>query len=270
MNQSEKGDLFAGLHQPGNPLLMPNPWDIGSTVMMSNLGFKALATTSAGYAYSIGRLDGDVGRDTMLTHAAQLAGATDLPVSADLENGWGHAPDTVADTIRLAWDAGLVGGSIEDATGQPDTPIYEFGAACERVRAAAEATRALPGRFMLCARAENFLFGRPDLNDTIARLQAYQDAGADLLYAPGLRSLDDVRAIVSAIDRPLNVLASTRLSVADLATTGVARISLGSAMARAAYGAMIAASSEMQGDGSFTFISRSPGFADLNKLVDPG
>ena len=248
---------------------MPTPWDVGSTVMMSNLGFRALATTSAGYAYSIGRLDGDVGRSAMLTHAAQLVAATDLPVSADLENGWDHAPDAVADTIRLAWDAGLVGGSIEDATGEPDAPIYDLGVACERVRAAAEAARALPGRFMLCARAENFLFGRPDLKDTIARLQGYQDAGADLLYAPGLRSLDDVRAIVSATDRPLNVLANTHLSVNDLASAGVARISQGSAMARAAYGAMIAASNEMQRDGSFAFIRQSPGFTDLNKLVDP-
>ncbi|MGB7303536.1 MAG: isocitrate lyase/phosphoenolpyruvate mutase family protein [Burkholderiaceae bacterium] len=266
-NPASLGEQFARLHQAGAPLILPNPWDVGSAIMLTSLGFKALATTSAGYAYSVGKVDGAVGRDAMMAHIAQVVGATRLPVSADLENGWADAPDAVAETITLAVGTGLAGGSIEDATGQPDQPIYDHGLATERIAAAAEAVRNLPEKFVLCARAENFLCGNPDLTDTIKRLQAYQEAGADVLYAPGLRTIDDVRSVINSVDRPVNVIASPRFSVAELASVGAARISLGSAMARTAYGAMIQAAADIQGDGAFTFIKNAPGFQQLNSLL---
>ena len=209
-SQAMKADAFAALHQREGGFIIPNPWDVGSAVLLARAGFEALATTSAGYAFSVGRRDGAVDRDEMLAHAAAIVGATDLPVSADLEHGFGDAPDVVADTIRRAAAAGLVGGSIEDLPVHTGAEPYSLAHATDRVRAASEAARALPYRFTLTARAENYLAGRPDLADTIARLQAYQDAGADVLYAPGLTTADEIATLVRAVDRPVNVLMGLR------------------------------------------------------------
>ncbi len=204
--QTEKGKAFRALHQRDHAFIIPNPWDIGTARLLAHLGFEALASTSGGYASSIGLLDGAVGREAMIAHVSALASATDLPVSADLENGFADAPEAVAETIRLAAAAGVVGGSIEDATGRTEQPIYDQALAAERVRAAAESARALGFPFTLTARAENYINGRPDLRDTIQRLQAYQEAGADVLYAPGLTSKDDIATLVRSVDRPVNVL----------------------------------------------------------------
>ena len=204
--QAEKGRTFRALHERDSAFIITNPWDVGTARLLAHLGFEALATTSMGYAFSAGQRDTTIERERMMEHVATIAAATDLPVSADLENGYGDAPDVVAQTIRLAAAAGVVGGSIEDATGRPDDPIYDRGFAAERIRAAAGAARALPFPFTLTGRAENYLHGRPDLRDTIARLQAYQDAGADVLYAPGLTSKDDIAAVVSSVNRPVNVV----------------------------------------------------------------
>src|SRR5271166_3083583 len=201
MTQAEKGRAFRTLHERDRAFIIPNPWDAGTARLLAHLGFQALATTSAGYAFSMGKCDNTIDRDNMMEHVAALASATDLPVSADLENGFGDAPEHIAQTIRLAAAAGAVGGSIEDMSGQPGHPIYEQQYAAERVRAAAEAARALPFPFTLTARAENYLVGRPDLKDTIRRLQAYQEAGADVLYAPGLRRLEDIRQVIREVDR---------------------------------------------------------------------
>ena len=200
---------FLDLHHPGEPLLLPNPWDQGSARLLASLGFRALATTSSGYAASLGRLDGSVSRDEALAHAAVIVAATDLPVTADLENGFAGDPDGVARTVALAVQAGLAGCSLEDFSGNDDEPIYPIGLAAERVAAAAQAAHSGAARLVLTARAENYLHGRPDLADTIARLQAYQAAGADVLYAPGLTSLADIRDVIQAVDRPVNVLAIT-------------------------------------------------------------
>jgi 2-methylisocitrate lyase-like PEP mutase family enzyme len=256
MTKSEKGSVFRSLHHRENAFIIPNPWDIGTTRLLQHLGFEALATTSMGYAFSKGMPDGSVGRDAMLAHIAEIASATNLPVSADLENGFGDAPEFAAETIRLAAAAGVVGGSIEDATGRPDHPIYEKQHAVERIRAAAEAARALPFPFTLTGRAENYLHGRPDIKDTIARLQAYQDAGADVLYAPGLATKDDIAAVVSSVDRPVNVLMGLQgvlLDLDSLSGLGVRRISLGSTLCRAALGTFLRAAREMREHGTFTF-----------------
>jgi 2-methylisocitrate lyase-like PEP mutase family enzyme len=237
--------------------------------LLAHLGFEALATTSAGYAFSIGQRDNTVGRDKMMAHVREIVGATDLPVSADLENGFGDEPETAAETIRLAAAAGLVGGSIEDSTTRPDDPIYDLDRAAERVRAAAEAAHALPFPFTLTARAENYLFGRRDLNDTIKRLQAYQEAGADVLYAPGLSSKDDIAAVVSSLDRPLNVLmglAGVRLTRAQLSEIGVKRISLGSVLSRVALSAFLRAAEEMRDHGTFTFSDNIVSFRDISAM----
>ncbi len=204
--QSEKFQAFKALHERPGGFVMPNPWDAGTSRILTALGFEALATTSAGFAFSIGRRDSIAGltRDEILGNARSIVEATDLPVSADLEDGFGGAPETCAETIRLAATAGLVGGSIEDATGDPENPIFEFGQSVERVAAASEAARAVP--FLVTARAENFLHGRPDLDDTIKRLQAFEKAGADVVYAPGLPSLDAIRTVCSAVEKPVNVL----------------------------------------------------------------
>jgi 2-methylisocitrate lyase-like PEP mutase family enzyme len=194
--QAEKGKIFRALHQRDRAFIIPNPWDAGTARLLAHLGFEALATTSMGYAFSIGQRDGTLSREQTLANAAVLAQATNLPVSADLEKGFGDAPEDAAETIRLAAAAGVVGGSIEDATGRADNPIYELKDAAERVRAAVEAARSLPFTFTLTARAENYLHGRPDLKDTIERLQAYQEAGADVLYAPGLATKEDIAAVV--------------------------------------------------------------------------
>lgn len=256
MTQAERAERFAHLHLSIDaPLVLPNVWDAGTARIAASLGFSALATTSMGLALSLGREDGcgAISRDEALANAAQIVAATSLPVTADLENGYGDAPEDVAETIRRAADIGLVGCSIEDATGREADPIYPFDLAVARVRAAAAAARALPFRFILTARAENFLYGREDLADTIARLQAYDHAGADVLYAPFLSSLDDVRAIVTAVSKPLNVLAAGPLascSVAELHAAGARRITVGGGFARTAYTAFTDAARALLRDGS--------------------
>ncbi|MGA7415949.1 MAG: isocitrate lyase/phosphoenolpyruvate mutase family protein [Bryobacteraceae bacterium] len=266
LTQAEKGQAFAALHRRDRAFIIPNPWDVGTARLLALLGFEALATTSAGYAFSVGQPDNTVDRQQMMTHLASIASATDLPVSADLENGFGDAPEIVAETIRLAATAGVVGGSIEDSTQQPNQPIYELDHAVERVRAAAEAARSLPFPFTLTARCENYLVGRPDLNDTIKRLQAYQISGADVLYAPGVTGKDDIAAIVRAVDRPVNVvmgLAGVQLNLAELSALGVKRVSVGSALSRAALGAFLRAAREMQERGTFSFAEDAVSYREI-------
>jgi 2-methylisocitrate lyase-like PEP mutase family enzyme len=249
-----KARRFLELHQPGRPLLLPNPWDQGSARLLAWLGFQALATTSSGFAATLGRLDGSATRSEAIGHAAAIVAATELPVSADLENGFADDPAGVADTLALALGAGLAGCSVEDFTGRPDDPIYDPGLAAERVTAAAEVAHGGPVHLVLTARAENHLHGRPDLADTIARLQAYQEAGADVLYAPGLRSLEDIIRLVASVDRPVNVLALAGAPpVAELAAAGVARISVGGAFAFAALGAVVEAATELRQAGTYGF-----------------
>lgn len=258
--QLEKARAFRALHQRKRTFLLPNPWDPGTARLLAQLGFEALATTSAGYAFSQGVLDRQVGRDAMMAHVADIAAATDLPVSGDLENGYAHEPEAVAETIRLAAAHGLVGGSIEDATGNDSDPIYKLEHAAERIRAAAEAAHSLPFPFTLCARAENFLHKRPDLKDTIARLQAYQQAGADVLYAPGLTNREEIATVVREVDRPVNVLAGMpglELSLEELSALGVRRLSTGSALARAALGRFLQAAREMLDAGTFRFVDEA-------------
>src|SRR5262245_41289394 len=255
MTQTEKGHRFRALHARDRAFIIPNPWDVGTSRLLAHLGFEALATTSMGYAFSLGRRDNSLDRRETLAHAATIAAATDLPVSADLENGFGDAPDVVAETIARAATTGIVGGSIEDATGRTDHPIYELAYAVDRVRAAVAAARALPFPFTLTARAENYLHGRPDLADTIARLQAYQEAGADVLYAPGLTSLADIRQVVTSVDRPVNVLALPGGPVvSELAAAGVRRVSVGGGLAFAALGAVAAAGRELRERGPYRFM----------------
>jgi 2-methylisocitrate lyase-like PEP mutase family enzyme len=267
--QTEKGQTFRALHQRDHAFIIPNPWDIGTARMLSRLGFEALASTSGGYASSVGLLDGAVGREAMLAHVSALASATDLPVSADLENGYADAPEMVAETIRLAAAAGVVGGSIEDATGRKEQPIYDLTLAAERVRAAAESARTLGFPFTLTARAENYINGRPDLRDTIQRLQAFQEAGADVLYAPGLTSKDDIATVVRSVDRPVNVLMGlpgATLNLAELSAIGVRRVSVGSALARAALGAFLHAAREMQQDGTFGFAEHAASSREISGM----
>lgn len=235
--------------------------------MLAHMGFEALATTSAGNAFSLGQKDGTVGRERTLANAAAIAAATDLPVSGDLENGFGDSPEMAAETIRMAAEAGLVGGSIEDATGRPEQPIYAVEHAIERVQAAAEAAHGLPFPFTLTARAENYLYGREDLKDTIHRLRTYQEAGADVLYAPGLRSKEEIAAVVSSVDRPVNVLmglGGMDLSLDELSQMGVRRLSVGGALCRAALGAFMSAAREMKERGTFRFTKRA---ASTKKIV---
>jgi 2-methylisocitrate lyase-like PEP mutase family enzyme len=233
---------------------MPNPWDVGSARVLVTLGFAALATTSSGFAATLGRLDGDVTRDEAIAHSAEIAAATALPVNGDLENGFADDPEGVAQTVRLAIDAGLAGCSVEDFTGREDDPIYPLELAAERVAAAAEAAHAGPGRLVLTARSENFLHGRKDLADTIARLQAFQEAGADVLYAPGVRKGDDIRSIVESVDRPVNVLAVPGAPpVSELAEIGVRRVSVGGGFAFVAAGALVAAARELLEQGTYGF-----------------
>ena len=249
---------FRALHRPGEPLLLPNPWDAGSARILAAVGYQALATTSSGYAATLGRLDGTVTRSQALDHAATIVAATDLPVSADLENGFADKPDEVAETISAAIRTGLAGCSVEDFTGNADTPIYDAGLAAERVAAAAEAAHGGADRLVLTARAENYLHGREDLADTIARLQSYQRAGADVVYAPGLARPDDIRAVVTSVDVPVNVLALPGgPDVGELAALGVARISVGGAFAYAALGGLIDAARELREQGTYGFWERS-------------
>jgi 2-methylisocitrate lyase-like PEP mutase family enzyme len=264
LTQAEKGAAFRALHEREGAFIIPNPWDAGTARLLEALGFEALATTSAGFAFSIGKPDGAVDRDTMLAHAAALAAATDLPVSADVENCYADEPAGVAETVRLAVKAGLAGCSVEDvAKGQAP---YEISFAAERVRAAAEAAHSLPFPFTLTARAE-FIVGRPDLRDRIARLQAFQEAGADVLFAPGLRSKEDIGTVVRSVNRPLNVimgLQGVQLSLAELSAMGVKRVSVGSALSRAALGAFFRAAREMKDRGTFTFAEDASKYVDLN------
>ena len=271
-SQQEKADRCRALHQQDHAFIIPNPWDVGTARLLASLGFEALASTSAGYAFSLGRRDGAVGRDQMMLHLAELASATDLPVSADLENGFGDDPEAVTQTISRTAAAGLVGGSIEDATGRPGDPIYPLGVAVRRIRAAACAARGLPFEFTLTARAENYLHGRPDLKDTIARLQAYQEAGADVLYAPGIKTAQDIAAVVSSVDRPVNVLAGLQgmdLTLEALSRLGVKRVSIGGSLARAAFGAMLRAAHEMRDHGSFGFTQDAVSHADISAMLPP-
>jgi 2-methylisocitrate lyase-like PEP mutase family enzyme len=271
-SQSEKARLFRAMHERADAFMIPNPWDVGTARLLADLGFEALATTSAGYAFSVGQRDNTIDRARMIAHVAEIAAAVDLPVSADLENGYGDAPEVAAETIRLAAMAGLVGGSLEDSTGRPGDPVYELGYAVERVRAAAEAVRDLPFPFTLTARAENYLVGRPDLRDTILRLQAYQMAGADVLYAPGLISKSEIAAVVHSVDRPVNVvmgLQGVQLDLATLSSMGVKRVSVGSALSRAALGAFLRAAREMRLHGTFSFADDAVSYRDINALF-PG
>jgi 2-methylisocitrate lyase-like PEP mutase family enzyme len=251
ITQAEKARQFLALHKPGEPLLLPNPWDLGSARVLASLGFLALATTSSGAAMSIGRTDGSLSRGEALEHARAIAGSSDLPVSADLENGFGDTPFEVARTITLAMDAGLAGCSIEDYSG---SSLYDIGLATERITAAAEVAHLGDVPFVLTARAENHIRGNPDLADTIARLQAYQEAGADVLYAPGLADLADIRQVIASVDRPVNVLALPDCPpVADLAAAGVSRISVGGAFFYTAYGALAEAATELRDCGTYTY-----------------
>ena len=245
---------FGALHTPGRPLLMPNAWDIGSAVLFASLGFEAIATTSGGFAATRGRLDGAMTRDEVLTHAGELAGAVDIPVSADLENCFAHDADGVAATITAAVGLGLAGGSVEDFTGDRAAPMYELAQAADRVRAAAEAAHAGPKGFVLTARAENFLHGRPDLADTIARVQAYQQAGADVLFAPAVIDPASLRQVLGSVDLPVSVLVLPGApTVGELAELGVSRISVGGAIAVAAYGAAINAVNELREHGTTSY-----------------
>src|SRR6516164_3379062 len=256
--QIQQAERFLALHHQPRPLLLPNPWDLGSAKLLAWLGFSALATTSSGFAATVGRLDGEVTRDEAIDHAAAVVRATDLPVSADLENGFSDTAAGVAETMELAAVAGLAGCSVEDFTGRDDDPIYDKSLAAERIAAAAEVAASGPAALVLTARAENYLHGRPDLADTIARLQAYHQAGADVLYAPGLTALGDIQQVVSALDRPVNVLALPAApTVAELADVGVRRISVGSAFAWVALGGVVEAAQELLAAGAYGFFARA-------------
>jgi 2-methylisocitrate lyase-like PEP mutase family enzyme len=251
----DQATRFRRLHEGPGPLVMPNPWDAGSARLLAHLGFQALATTSSGFAGTLGRLDGHVTQAEALAHGAVIAAATDLPVNGDLENGFGDAPDEVAATIAGAIEAGLAGGSVEDYTGRPDDPIYERAAAVDRIVAAAEVAHGGEVPFVLTARAENHLHDRPDLADTIERLQAFQEAGADVLYAPGLRDLAQIEAVVRAVDRPVNVLLLPGgPTVGALGEAGVRRISVGGALSYVAAGAVASAARELLEDGTTSFM----------------
>jgi 2-methylisocitrate lyase-like PEP mutase family enzyme len=252
--QSELAAQFLALHRPGEPLLMPNAWDAGSAVLLASLGFEALATTSGGFATSRGRLDGAMSRDEVLAHVAELARATPLPLSADLENCFADDPEGVARTIAEAVAGGVAGCSVEDFTGDAEDPIYDIGLATARVEAAVEAAHNGPARVVLTARAENYIHGRPDLADTIARLQAYQEAGADVLFAPRLDDPAELRQLMAAVDLPVSVLAAPGApNVAELAALGVSRISVGGAFAVAAYGALVNAATELREQGTYGY-----------------
>lgn len=268
-SQAEKAQDFAACHQAAGAFVIPNPWDIGSARLLALAGFKALATSSAGYAFSRGLPDNAVGRDQMMVHLAEIVAATDLPVSADLENGFGDRPEDAAETIRRAAAAGVVGGSIEDSTGRPDDPLYAHDLAVERVRAAVEAARSLPFPFTLTARAENYLVGRPNLDDTIRRLHAFQEAGADVLYAPGLKTRDDIAAVTAALERPVNVLMGLQgslFSLDELAALGVKRVSVGGSLARAALGALMRAAHEIRDHGTFGYSAEAANNQQVNEL----
>ncbi len=270
MTQAEKALRFQQLHQRAGAFLIPNPWDSGSARVLAGLGFEAFATSSGASAATYGRRDGKLTRDEALASARAIVNATDLPTSADLENGFGDAPDAVAETIRLAAEAGLVGCSIEDSTGDKNQPLYEVQFAAERIAAAVQVARSLPFRFTLTARAENFLRGKPDLDDTIKRLLAYEKAGADVLFAPALPDLAAVRAVCAAVSRPVNFMAGLRgksFTVAQLVEAGVKRISFASSLYRAAITGLVEAASEARQSGTFGYLDKTITTAELNKFL---
>jgi 2-methylisocitrate lyase-like PEP mutase family enzyme len=269
-SQQAKAERFRRLHEQPGAFIVPNPWDAGTAIILASLGFEALATTSAGLAFALGLRDGGgLTRDAALANVKAIADATPLPVSADLENGYADDPAEAAQTLLLAAEAGAVGGSIEDASGDPAKPIYDFTLAVERVAAAAEAVRKLPFPFTLTARAENFLHGRRDLDDTIRRLQAFERAGADVLYAPVVPTLDAIRTMCRAVSKPVNVLATAghSYSVAELAEAGAKRISLGSALHRAALGGFLRAARELKETGTVDFIRDAAPYAEMQALM---
>jgi 2-methylisocitrate lyase-like PEP mutase family enzyme len=271
--QAQKAEAFRALHERPGAFITPNPWDAGTAKLLASLGFEALATTSLGLANMLGRVDGanSVSRHEVLDNCRVIAGATELPVNADLENGYADAPREAAEMIRLAAEAGVVGGSIEDATGDASRPIYDFTLAVERVQAAVEVARALPFRFVLTARAENLLHGRHDLDDTIKRLQAFEKAGADVLYAPGVKDLAQIRAVTSAVSRPVNVVMSAAdpsLTLAQLAEAGVKRVSVGGALSRLALAAFLDGAREMKDKGTFTWVRRTVPSRELKAVFN--
>lgn len=271
--QHAKAIVFKALHERAGIFATPNPWDAGSARMLTGLGFEALATTSAGLAFSLGKPDGEgaVSRDETLRNIREIVAATHLPVSADLENGYGDTPEACAAAILQAAGAGLAGGSIEDATGRPDDPVYPFELSVDRIKAAAEAVRSLPFPFMLTARAENLIYGRPDMPDTIRRLVAYAEAGADVLFAPGLKTREEIETLVKALaPKPLNVvmgLGDVSFSLEALADMGVKRVSLGSSLVRAAYGAFYKAAREVREKGTFTYAAGAIAYGEINGLL---
>jgi 2-methylisocitrate lyase-like PEP mutase family enzyme len=269
-SQSDKAARFRALHEAPGAFVIPNPWDAGSARVLAGLGFEALATSSGASAGTLGRRDGKVTREEALAHARAIVAATDLPVSADLEKGFGDAPAVAAETIRLAADVGLVGGSIEDATGDKDKPLYDIGLAVERVAAGAQAARTLPFPFTLTARAENYLRGNPSLDDTIKRLQAFEKAGADVLFAPGLPDLEAVRAVCAAVSKPVNFMVGIRgksFTVADLKAAGVKRISLATSLYREAMSGLVNAAREVKDRGTFGYLDRSLTTPELNAFM---
>ncbi|MGN6486948.1 MAG: isocitrate lyase/PEP mutase family protein [Devosia sp.] len=271
MDQFEKAQRFSAMHQ-GPLFVIPNPWDAGTARLLASLGFGALTTTSAGLAYALGRQDMSVSREEALKNAADIIAAVELPVAADLENGYGDAPEDAAVTIRRAAEVGLVGGSIEDATGRPEAPIYDFGHAVERVTAAVEAARALPFPFTLVGRAETFLHGRADLDDTIRRLQAFERAGADVLFAPGLPSLEAIRTVCASVSKPVNVVLGARhtpYTLDQLAEAGVKRVSTGSSFARAALTGLRNAALELLGPGTTTYLDSAISSAEVAAAMAP-
>jgi 2-methylisocitrate lyase-like PEP mutase family enzyme len=269
-SQSDKATRFRALHRGPGAFVIPNPWDAGAARILAGLGFEALATSSGASAGILGRRDGKVTREEALAHASAIVAATDLPVSADLEKGFGDAPAAAAETIRLAGGVGLVGGSIEDATGDRDKPLYDLAHATERVAAAAQAARALPFPFTLTARAENFLRGNPSLDDTIKRLQAFEKAGADVLFAPGLPDLAAVRAVCAAVSKPVNFMVGIKgksFTVAELTAAGVRRISLATSLYRAAMTGLLDAAREVKDKGTFGYLDRSITTPELNNFM---
>jgi len=268
---SDAFQQFKGLHEQPGTFVIPNPWDRGSARMLQAIGFKALATTSAGFDFADGRKEGTATLDGVIEHCRMIVDATPLPVNGDTESCYAETPDGVAESIRRFAETGLAGCSIEDVDVYGGPPIYEMSRAVERVAAAAEAVRNLGRPFMLTARAENYLHGNPDLDDTIKRLQAYQDAGADVLYAPGPKTRDDIRTLISSVDRPVNMLAGLPgmdLSVADLADLGAKRISIGANLFRTAFGAALGGAREIMDEGTFTYAAKAAPFKEINALFD--
>jgi 2-methylisocitrate lyase-like PEP mutase family enzyme len=263
--QPELCEAFQALHERDGAFVIPNPWDAGSARVLAGMGFEALATTSSGFAYGVGKRDGHTTREEVLEHLRMLVASVDVPINADLENAFGDEPETVAETFRLVLGTGVAGASVEDASKDEQRPIYDFDLAVERVRAAVEAVRRLSSPVMVTARAENFLHGRSDLADTIKRLQAFQDAGADVLYAPGIKTKEEIKAVCSSVDRPVNVLGGMpgmNFTVAELGELGVKRVSTGGLMTRAAIGGLMRAGANLR-EGSFAFAKDAPSFRDI-------